>query len=57
MADAGAIPGSVAEPLKTLKIFRGAEAPSLDEAGHMTYVEENERYLTVLRSFLRAQLA
>ena len=41
MADAGANPRSEAESLKVLKIFRGADAPSLDEAGHMAYVDDD----------------
>lgn len=41
MAEAGITPEQKPEPLKVLRIFRGSEAPSLDEAGHMEYVDDD----------------
>lgn len=41
MADADTTSSQKPEPLKVLRIFRSKDAPSLDEAGHMTYVDDD----------------
>ncbi len=41
MAEAGVVHEKEPEPLKVLRIFRGADAPSLEEAGHMEYVDDD----------------
>ena len=41
MVDVSASSLRKTDPLKVLRIFRGKDAPSLDEAGHMAYVDED----------------
>lgn len=41
MNEAGIAADKKPEPLKVLRILRGADAPSLDDAGHMEYVDDD----------------
>ena len=41
MTEAGTPLSEKPEPLKVLRVFRSKDAPSLDEAGHMAYVDDD----------------